>query len=79
MHIISYVESEIGRHFLPPTDWPDGAFTWLCRHRVFPDLAATPWAEYSDNDQYLHQLHCIGQGEYDPRAGPHRGHADRLL
>ena len=30
------------------------------RHRVFPDLAATPWAEYSDNDQYLHQLHCIG-------------------
>ena len=35
------------------------------RHRVFPDLAATPWAEYSDNDQYLHQLHCIGQGEYD--------------
>ena len=35
------------------------------RHRVFPDLAATPWAEFSDNDQYLHQLHCIGQGEYD--------------
>ena len=35
------------------------------RHRVFPDLAATPWVEYSDNNQYLHQLHCIGQGEYD--------------
>ena len=35
------------------------------RHRVYPDLAATPWAEYADNDQYLHQLHCIGQGEYD--------------
>ena len=35
------------------------------RHRVFPDLAATPWVEYSDNEQYLHQLHCIGQGEYD--------------
>ncbi len=30
MHIISYVESAAGRHFLPPTDWPDGAFTWLC-------------------------------------------------
>ena len=35
------------------------------RHRIFPDLAATPWAEFSDNDQYLHQLHCIGQGHYD--------------
>ena len=35
------------------------------RHRVFPDFAATPWVEYSDNEQYLHQLHCIGQGEYD--------------
>ena len=35
------------------------------RHRVYPDLAATPWVEYSGNDQYLHQLHCIGQGEYD--------------
>ncbi len=35
------------------------------RHRVFPDLAATPWAEYDGNEQYLHQLHCIGQGQYD--------------
>ena len=35
------------------------------RHRVYPDLAATPWVEYSGNDQYLHQLHCIGQGQYD--------------
>ena len=31
MHLISYVESEAGAYFLPPTDWPDGAFTWLCR------------------------------------------------
>ncbi len=31
MHLISYVESEIGAHFVPPTDWPDGAFTWLCQ------------------------------------------------
>ena len=31
MHLISYVESETGAHFLPPTDWPDGAFTWLCQ------------------------------------------------
>ncbi len=35
------------------------------RHRVYPDLAATPWTEYDGNDQYLHQLHCIGQGAYD--------------
>ena len=35
------------------------------RHRVYPDLAATPWAEYDGNEQYLHQLHCIGQGEYE--------------
>ena len=35
------------------------------RHRVYPDLAATPWAEYENNEQYLHQLHCIGQGQYD--------------
>ena len=35
------------------------------RHRVYPDLAATPWAEYDSNEQYLHQLHCIGQGQYD--------------
>ena len=35
------------------------------RHRVYPDLAAAPWTEYADNDQYLHQLHCIGQGAYD--------------
>ena len=35
------------------------------RHRVYPDLAAIPWAEYAGHDQYLHQLHCIGQGRYD--------------
>ena len=30
MHLISYVESEAGTHFLPPTRWIDGEFTWLC-------------------------------------------------
>ncbi len=35
------------------------------RHRVYPDLAATPWTAYDENDQYLYQLHCIGQGHYD--------------
>ena len=30
MHLISYVESETGAHFLPPTSWIDDEFTWLC-------------------------------------------------
>ncbi len=35
------------------------------RHLVYPDLAATPYGEYQGNEQYLHQLHCIGLGDYD--------------
>ena len=35
------------------------------RHQIYPDLAATPYEEYIDNDQYLFQLHVIGQGQYD--------------
>jgi hypothetical protein len=35
------------------------------RHLVYPDLAASPYGEYRKNEQYLHQLHCIGLGEYD--------------
>ena len=34
------------------------------RHLIYPDLAAAPWTEYEGNEQYLHQLHCIGQGDY---------------
>ncbi len=34
-------------------------------HLVFPDFASTPYAEYVDHDQYLHQLHVIGMGDYD--------------
>lgn len=30
----------------------------------YPDLAAQPYAEYQDNEQYLYQLFCIGVGEY---------------
>ena len=30
MHLISYVESETGAHFLPPTRWVNDEFTWLC-------------------------------------------------
>ena len=35
------------------------------RHLVYPDLGATPYTEYVDNEQYLHQLLVIGQGEYE--------------
>ena len=38
------------------------------RHLIYPDLAAEPWYEYADNEQYLHQLHVIGQGFYDLEA-----------
>lgn len=38
------------------------------RHVIYPDFAAVPYQEYVDNDQYLHQLHCIGQGEYEIEA-----------
>ena len=34
------------------------------RHRVYPDFAAMPYSEFESNDQYLYQLFCIGQGEY---------------
>lgn len=35
------------------------------RHVVYPDLAASPYETYAGNEQVLHQLHCIGQGEYE--------------
>lgn len=35
------------------------------RHVVYPDFGATPYAEFVNNDQFLFQLHVIGQGEYD--------------
>ena len=35
------------------------------RHIIYPDFAATPHAEYINNEQFLYQLHCVGQGEYD--------------
>lgn len=34
------------------------------RHRVYPDFAAMPYNEFESNDQYLYQLFCIGQGQY---------------
>lgn len=35
------------------------------RHLHFPDFAADPYTEYAGNEQYLYQLFCIGQGEYE--------------
>ncbi len=35
------------------------------RHIIFPDLAATPYHEYANDDQFLFQLHCLGHGLFD--------------
>lgn len=35
------------------------------RHMMYPDFATRPYVEYTGNDQYLYQLFCLGQGEYD--------------
>ncbi len=34
--------------------------------KVFPDLIARePWTEFVGNEQFLHQAHCMGVGEFD--------------
>jgi hypothetical protein len=38
------------------------------RMMIYPDFAAMPYAEYAGNEQYLYQLFCLGQGEYDIEA-----------
>lgn len=35
------------------------------RHLVYPDFASQPYTGYVNNEQYVYQLHCIGQGEYN--------------
>lgn len=35
------------------------------RHLIYPDFASQPNYKYINNEQYVYQLHCIGQGEYD--------------
>lgn len=35
------------------------------KHVIYPDFAAEPYTEYAGNEQYLYQLFCIGQGEYE--------------
>ena len=49
MHLISYVEFETGAHFLPPTSWVDGEFTWLCAldGRHYARIASL---DYGDQD-----------------------------
>jgi sulfur carrier protein ThiS len=34
------------------------------QHLIYPDLAAMPYTEYVDNEEYLHQLHVIGIGHF---------------
>ena len=35
------------------------------RNRCFPDFVTTPYADYVDNEQYLHHILAIGIGEYE--------------
>ena len=35
------------------------------RMRFTPDFAAQPYSEFAGSDQYLYQLLCLGQGEFD--------------
>ena len=34
------------------------------QHLIYPDLAAMPYTEYVNNEEYLHQLHVIGIGQF---------------
>ena len=38
------------------------------RNRLWPSYAAAPYASFDANNQYLYQLFCLGQGEYDIEA-----------
>jgi sulfur carrier protein ThiS len=35
------------------------------RHLIYPDLASRPYQEFAGGEQYLYQLHVIGQGEFE--------------
>lgn len=35
------------------------------RHLIYPDLACEPYQDYVNGEQFLYQLHVIGQGEYE--------------
>jgi hypothetical protein len=38
------------------------------RHIAYPDFASQPFSEAIGNEVYLHQLFCLGRGEYDIEA-----------
>ena len=35
------------------------------RHLIYPDFASQPYYAYANDEQYVYQVHCIGQGYYD--------------
>lgn len=35
------------------------------RHLIYPDFASQPYYNYINDEQYVYQLHCIGQGHYN--------------
>lgn len=35
------------------------------RHLIYPDFASQPYYAYANDEQYVFQVHCIGQGEYN--------------
>ena len=59
MHLISYVESETGVHFLPPTSWVNDEFTWLCEcdGRHYARIASLDYGEqHGGIDLQTHDL-----------------------
>ena len=59
MHLISYVISETGAHFLPPTSWVNDEFTWLCElnGRHYARVASLDYGEQDAHiDLTIHDL-----------------------
>ena len=59
MHLISYVESDDGAHFLPPTSWVNDEFTWLCEcdGRHYARIAELDYGEQNAGiDLTIHDL-----------------------
>ena len=59
MHLISYVESDDGAHFLPPTNWVNDEFAWLCEcdGRHYARIASLDYGEQDAGiDLTIHDL-----------------------
>ncbi len=59
MHLISYVVSDEGAHFLPPTSWVNDEFTWLCEcdGRHYARIASLDYGEQDPGiDLTIHDL-----------------------